>query len=151
MSAPMLQIHTQRRAVLSSLWIVVLFNMLFRDIHELARPGALEEYMAMQVPEGLLLASGVVLSLLIAMIVLNHVLSRNAARWANLLLSLLAIAGLASNPPRDLDDIWFLAVEVGALAAVMRLAWTWRPEQPEQPEQPEPSDASAATAPRLGE
>ena len=33
------------KAVLSALWIFFLLNMLFRDIHELFRPGLLEEMM----------------------------------------------------------------------------------------------------------
>ena len=40
------RINADRRGVLSSLWIFVLFNMLFRDIHEFLRPGAIEEFMA---------------------------------------------------------------------------------------------------------
>ena len=30
------------------------------------------------------------------------------------------------NTPNDLDDIWFLSVEVLALVAIIGLAWTWR-------------------------
>lgn len=30
------------RALLSTLWIFILFNMIFRDLHEFARPGFLE-------------------------------------------------------------------------------------------------------------
>ncbi len=47
------RIKADRRGVLSSLWIFVFFNMLFRDIHEFARPGWIEELMSMEVAEGL--------------------------------------------------------------------------------------------------
>ena len=33
------------KALLSTLWIFVLFNMVFRDLHEFGRPGFLEEIM----------------------------------------------------------------------------------------------------------
>ena len=97
------RINADRRGVLSSLWIFVLFNMLFRDIHEFARPGAIEEFMAMEVAEGLLLAAGIVLSLFISMIVLNRVLPSGAARWANVTVSVVAIAsdgGQSTGRPR---------------------------------------------------
>jgi len=126
------RIKADRRGVLSSLWIFVLFNMLFRDIHEFARPGWIEELMSMEVAEGLLLASGIVLSLFISMIVLNRVLSSRAARWANVTVSVVAIAAMVANPPGDLDDIWFFAVELLALLAIIGLAWTWRTDPVEQ-------------------
>ncbi len=122
------RINADRRTVLSSLWIFVLFNMLFRDIHEFARPGWIEELMSMDVAEGLLLASGVVLTAMISMIVLNRMLSRRAARWSNLVVAGITIASMIANPPGDLDDIWFFAVEVLALVAIIGLAWTWRRE-----------------------
>ena len=31
-------------------------------------------------------------------------------------------------PPNDLDDVWFLGVEIVGLVAIMWLAWTWRAE-----------------------
>ena len=120
------RINTDRRGVLSSLWIFVLFNMLFRDIHEFARPGWIEELMSIEVAEGLLLASGIVLSLFISMIVLNRVLPSRAGRWANVTVSAVAIATMVANPPGDLDDIWFFAVEILALLAIIGIAWTWR-------------------------
>ena len=120
------RINTDRREVLSSLWIFVLFNMLFRDIHEFARPGWIEELISMEVAEGLLLASGIVLSLFISMIVLNRVLPSGAGRWANVTVSAVAIATMVANPPGDLDDIWFFAVEILALLAIIGIAWTWR-------------------------
>jgi len=121
------RIQSDRRGVLAALWIFVLFNMLFRDIHEFARPGWIEELMAMDVAEGLLLASGVALTAFISMIVLNRILPRRAARWSNITVSVLAIASMIANPPGDLDDIWFFAVEVAALLAVIWIAWTWGP------------------------
>lgn len=121
------RITEDRRGVLSSLWVFVLFNMLFRDIHEFARPGAIEEFMAMEVAEGLLLASGIVLSLFISMIVLTRVLPAGPARWANVTVAVVAIASMFASPPGDLDDMWFFAVEILALLAIIGLAGTWRP------------------------
>jgi hypothetical protein len=136
------RINADRRGVLSSLWIFVLFNMLFRDIHEFLRPGAIEEFMAQEVAEGLLLAAGIVLSLLISMIVLNRVLPSSAARWANVTVSVVAIASMVANPPGDLDDIWFLAVEIFALLAIIGLAWTWQTDRAERSPDTVPASAT---------
>jgi hypothetical protein len=122
------RINAERRAVVSSLWTFVLFNMLFRDIHEFARPGAIEEFMSMSVEQGILLASGVSLTAFISLIVLSRVLPYRAARWANLTVSIVALGAMSINAPNDLDDIWFLAVEAVGLLAIIWLAWTWRPQ-----------------------
>lgn len=119
-------ITADRRGVLSSLWVFVLFNMLFRDIHEFARPGAIEEFMAMDVAEGVLLVAGIVLTLFISMVVANRILPVAQARWANVVVAVIAIAAMVANPPGDLDDMWFSGVELLALLAIVRLAWTWR-------------------------
>ena len=81
------------------------------------------------------------LSLIISMIVLNRVLPSSAARWANATVSVVAIASMVANPPGDLDDIWFFAVEIFALLAIIGLAWTWRPDPAER--SPDPVVASA--------
>ena len=80
----------------------------------------------MEVAEGPLLAAGIVLSLFISMIVLNRVLPAGPARWANGAVAVVAIAAMFANPPGDLDDMWFFAVEILALLAIIGLAWTWR-------------------------
>ncbi len=118
-------ITADRRGVLSSLWVFFLFNMLFRDIHEFARPGAIEEFMAMDVAEGVLLVAGIVLTLFISMVVANRILPVAQARWANVVVAVIAIAAMVANPPGDLDDMWFSGVELLALLAIIRLAWTW--------------------------
>ena len=116
------------RAVVSSIWIFVLLNILFRDVHEIVRPGAIEEYMASSVSELTFLASGVALTLFISMVVLTRVLPYQSARWTNLTVPLIALLGMFTSAPRDLDDIWFLIVEAIGLLAVIWLAWNWRIE-----------------------
>ncbi len=122
------RIETNRRAVLSSLWIFVLLNMLFRDIHEIFRPGAIEEYQSLTVSEMTFLASGIALTLFISMIVLTRVLPHRPNRWANAIVAVAALGGMLTNAPRDLDDVWFLAVEAVGLLVIIWFAWTWRSE-----------------------
>lgn len=116
---------------LSALWIVVLFNMLFRDLHEFARTGFLEEIMAMtsngaQIPEGLLLGAAIFLQIPIGMIFLTQILNIKANRWANIIAAVLTtVMIVANNLAPDLDDLFFAAVECAALLLVVWYAWRW--------------------------
>lgn len=78
------------KAKLSTLWIFVLFNIVFRDIHELFRPGFLEEIMTgtvngVQLTEERLLVAGIMMEIPIVMVVLSRVLKYRINRWANII------------------------------------------------------------------
>lgn len=120
--------------LLASLWLFVLLNILFRDIHELFRPGMLEEILAgivngTLVTDQLLLISGIVLEIPILMTVLPRVLAYRINRPLNIGAALLMIAATVAVPPRDLDDIWFFAIEIIALLVIIGLSWCWRRAQ----------------------
>lgn len=107
---------TDRKDILSTLWIFVLFNLLFRDMHELFRPGLLAEMMTgtvngNQMSEGFLLAAGLLLEVQIAMVILSRVLAYRVNRWANIVVGPLAIAAVIVNSTNNLDDLFFAAVE----------------------------------------
>ncbi|MEO1392234.1 MAG: DUF6326 family protein [Cyanobacteria bacterium J06634_5] len=113
---------------LSALWTVVLFNMLFRDVHEFARTGFLEEMLARtsngaQIPEGFLLAAAIVLQIPIGMIFLTQVLNVKVSRWANLIAAIIMIVMIvSSNLAPDLDDAFFAVVECAALLLIIGYA-----------------------------
>jgi len=82
------------KAKLSISWIFVLLNVIFRDIHELFRPGLLAEMMTgtvngVQMTEGTLLVAGIMLEIPIAMVLLSRVLPYRINRWANLIASVI--------------------------------------------------------------
>ena len=116
---------------LSTLWIVVLLSMLFRDMHEFARAGFLEELLAMttngaQISEGLLLIAGIVLAIPISMIFLTQILNVSANRWANIIASaLILVMVISNNLAPDLDDIFFAVLECIALLLIIWYAWKW--------------------------
>ena len=124
-------ITMEMKTKLSTLWIVVLFNMLFRDIHEFARAGFLEEMLAMtsngaQIPEGLLLAAAIVLEIPIVMIFLTQVFNVKVNRWANLIAAVFMIVAIVSNNlAPDLDDLFYVVFECAALLLVIWYAWRW--------------------------
>ena len=121
---------TGMKALLSTLWIFVLFNIAFRDIHEILRPGFLEEIMTgtvngVQMTEGFLLLGGMMLEIPIAMVLLSQVLPYRANRWANIIAGPIAIALIAVGAPSDLDDMFFASIEVVTLLFIVWYAWKW--------------------------
>jgi hypothetical protein len=118
------------KALLSTLWIFVLFNIVFRDIHEILRPGFLEEVMTgtvngVQMTEGFLLLGGMMLEIPIAMVLLSRVLPYRANRWANIIAGPIAIALIVFGGPSDLDDMFFATIEVVTLLLIVWYAWKW--------------------------
>ncbi len=72
---------------LSTLWIVVMFNMIFADILSFIMPGALQALWTgqagIQITQGLLLVFAILLEIPIAMIFVSRVLQPRANRWVN--------------------------------------------------------------------
>ena len=119
-----------RKVLLSTLWIFVLLNIIFRDIHELFRPGLLAEMMTgtvngIQMTEGLLLVAGISIEISIAMVLLSRVLNYRVNRWANIIAGAIAIAFIIASGAGDLDDMFFATIEVVALLLIVWYAWKW--------------------------
>ena len=119
------------KALLSTLWIFILFNVIFRDLHEFGRPGFIEEMMTgvvngVQITEELMLIGGIMAEIPISMVLLSRVLNYTINRWANMFAATLAIAMIINNGVRDLDDIFFAAIEVVSLLAIIWCAWKWK-------------------------
>jgi hypothetical protein len=123
-------IMLERKAQLSTLWIFVLLNIIFRDIHELFRPGLLDEMLSgvvngVQMTEPTLLVAGILLELPIAMVILSRVLPLRVNRWANIIIAPLTIVATLANGLNDLDDIWFISVAIIGLVTIVWQAWRW--------------------------
>ena len=130
MNASQKIITIDMKAKLSTVWIFVLFNILFRDIHEFVKPGFLEEVMTgtvngVQITEGLLFLGWIMAEIPISMVLLSRVLKYSANRWANIIAGVTTIAFVISNGARDLDDTFFAATEIAALLLAIWYAWTW--------------------------
>lgn len=124
------------QARLSTLWIFLLFNILFRDMHELFRPGLLEQMISgtvngTLVSNEMLLVAGIILEIPIAMIVLSRILNYKINRWANISAGILMTVSVVTNPPRDLDDYWFISMGLIASISIVYYAWKWqKPQEP---------------------
>jgi len=120
------------KATLSSLWLVYLLNIIFRDIHEFIKAETLEKllagtYISMEVTQGLMLIGGILAAIPISMVFFSRVLPRQANRWANIVTAILMIAIIVTGMHTDLDDYFHSGVEVAALVGVIWLAWRWKP------------------------
>lgn len=124
------------RILLSILWIFVILNFFARDIHELGRPGMLEQMMSgtidgVVITEILMLIGGIMIEIPILMTVLALLLPHRANRWANIGIGLLTMAMIVSmNLNPDLDNLFFMGIQLIALCAIIAIAWRWQASAP---------------------
>jgi len=120
--------------LLSALWIFYMLNLFARDMHELGRPGMLEQVMSgtingVEVTEGLMLLGGIMAEFPILMALLSLVLRKGINRGLNLVAAPLAIAmTVMTNLNPDLDNVFFMVIQIVALLVAVRIAWKWKEE-----------------------
>jgi len=123
------------RVLLTVLWIFIVLNFFARDIHELGRSGMLEQMMSgvidgVEITEALMLLGGVMIEIPILMAVLALVLPRRINRWTNAGASLLTAAMIiAANLDPDLDNLFFMIIQLIALVIITRVALCWSEDQ----------------------
>jgi hypothetical protein len=82
------------KALLSTLWIVVMINMLNADLLSLYIPGASDELVkfAGDTPVALFMLTGaIMMEISITMIILSRVLKNRVNRWVNIITSMITI------------------------------------------------------------
>ncbi len=118
------------KVLLSTLWIVVMINMLKADILSLNIPGAAEEVAKTAASAGasipqLMLGGAIIGELAIAMIILSRVLKYGINRWVNIVVGIITIAyiwgGMASYP----HYLFIAGVETICLLLIIWYAWKW--------------------------
>jgi hypothetical protein len=114
---------------LSTLWIFVMFNMVFADIVGFLNPGTLEEMMAMKPAPGVLLIFSLLLEIPIAMIVLSRLLSYRVNRWANIIAGVITILWVIGGGNASLSYIFFAAIEVACMLLIIWYAWKWTEQE----------------------
>ena len=123
------------RLLLSILWVFIILNFFARDIHELGRPGMLEQMMSgtidgVVVTEMLMLIGGIMIEIPILMTILALLLPYGVNRWANIdvgILTMLMIVAMNLKP--DLDNVFFMGIQLIALIGIVGIAWQWRASQ----------------------
>jgi hypothetical protein len=116
------------RVLLSTLWIVVMINMLKADILSLYIPGTLDELVkfAGETPiSQLMLAGAIMMEIPIAMIILSRVLNYKFNRWANLIGSIVTIVFIVGGGSSYPHYIFIATIEIICLLLIAWIAWNW--------------------------
>ena len=115
---------------LSTLWVVVMFNMVFADILTFIKPGALQELWAGQagvhITPGLLLVFAMLIEIPIVMIFASRLLKPGPNRWANTVAAVVTTAFVVGGGQLTLSYVFFAAVEVACMALIVWSVWTQR-------------------------
>ena len=110
---------------LSTLWIVVMFNMAFADILSFMLEWTTGHTPEVQVSQGVMLAFAVLIEIPIAMILLSRVLKYRVNRWANIIAAAITIVFVIGGGSTHLHYIFFAAVEVLCMLLIAWYAWKW--------------------------
>jgi hypothetical protein len=115
---------------LSTLWIIVMLNMIYADILGFMSPGFLKGVMTgyaegVQITEGLLLVAAIILQIPITMIFLSRVLEYRANRWANIIAGAITIAFVIGGGSLDLHYLFIGTIEVVCMSLIIWFAWKW--------------------------
>lgn len=116
------------KVLLSTLWIVVMINMLKADILSLYIPGAIDEVIkfAGGTPITLLMLSGaIMMEISIAMIILSRILKYKLNRWLNIIVSVITIVFIVGGGSTYPHYIFIAAVEVICLLLIIWNACKW--------------------------
>lgn len=123
---------TDRRVVMSTLWIFYLFNILYADVLNLMEGKAPSADAAVLIENILspvmLLGVAIFLETAMVMIVLSRMLKYGANRWINIAVALLHTLGLVASlfvGTPTIFYIFFVAIEIPTLLFIVRYAWTW--------------------------
>jgi Sec-independent protein secretion pathway component TatC len=114
---------------LSTLWIVIMLNMIFADILSFMTPGFLEGEKAgpggVQITQGLLLVFAILLEIPIIMVFLSRVLKYKVNRWVNIIASVITIVWVIAGGSTAPHYIFFAAIEVVCMVVIIVYALRW--------------------------
>ena len=129
----------RRRVVLSTLWIFAVLNYIYADVYTLffnplLQPEAAKRFAEgyvgdIQITQGFVLVTAILMETAIAMVLLSRVLPYRANRWANILVggfhTLFVAWSLIGDTPNGFY-LMFAAVEIACTLFIVWYAWTWR-------------------------
>ena len=123
------------KVLLSTLWVVVMINMLGADVLSLHIPGSAEQLAKTSTSTGLLipqlmLVGAIGNELAIAMIILSRVLKYGVNRWVNIIVGILIIAYIWVGGAAPYPHYTFIAtVETICLLLIIWNAWKWTEQE----------------------
>jgi hypothetical protein len=124
-----------RKVILLTLWVFVMFNYLYCDVVTLMDPVFLKQFMTgsaggFQITPGFLLAASVLMEIPIVMVLLSRVLKYRASRWTNIIagtiMTVVQSLSLFGGTPPTIYYMFFSAIEISCTLFIVWYAWTWR-------------------------
>lgn len=128
-----------RKVILSTLWIFVMFNYLYADVYALFFNPILQKeltrqfesgYMGeIQITQGFVLITAILMETAIMMVLLARVLPYAANRWANILSGLFHTLFVTWSLIGDTPTLFysfFAAIEIACTLFIVWYAWQWR-------------------------
>ncbi len=124
-----------RKAILSTLWVFLAVNYIFCDVLSNMQPAVIKELItgtlgSIQVTQVFLLASGIMMEIPFAMIILARALRYRASRWANIIagaiMAAIQVGTMGMGTPPTLHYLFYSAIETGCALFIVWYAWTWR-------------------------
>ena len=126
------KINSEMPSKLSTLWIFLLFNMVFADIFSFMYPGSLAQIVSGAPVDGtvitpiFLLVAAMVTEISIAMVVLSRFLNQGINRWVNIAAAVVTILWVIGGGSLTPHYIFFASIEVLTSLVIMVMAWKWR-------------------------
>jgi Sec-independent protein secretion pathway component TatC len=114
---------------ISTLWIVVMLNILSADIVGFMNPGDLMKVLTgnvgINITQELLLIFSILMEIPIAMVFLSRVLKPRLNRWGNRIACLITIAFVIAGGDTYLSYIFFAAIEIMCMLLIIWYTWKW--------------------------
>ncbi len=127
---PLIEVQ-DKKIVLSTLWVFVMFNMTFADIIGFIEPGTLQKIIDGDV--GVDLTPAVILvfclfqAIPIAMVLVSRLFRRDVNRWSNIAASVLTLLYVLGGGNWENTSYYvFAALEAVAMLVIIWIAWRWK-------------------------
>lgn len=124
---------TDRKILLSTLWIFAILNYLYCDIMGLMDVNLLKQYLTgtvngMEMNENILLAAAILMEIPIAMVLLSRILNYKSNRLSNIIagviMTLVQTATLFASVPTKYY-LFCSMIEIVTTLVIVWLAWKW--------------------------
>ena len=123
--------YQKTRLKLFAFWTFILFNIIFRDIHQMTLKSHLEMLLTgyfngMKVTDVIMLIGAVVVNIPIGMTLVSLLAKAQRSSLLNIIAASLMPLILLSTPPSDMDDIFHLTIELLALFIIILTSTKWK-------------------------
>jgi hypothetical protein len=126
---------TDRKVILTTLWIFVMFNYLYCDVMGLMDSVILKQFLegkaaGMDTTQGFFLTAAILMEIPMAMVLLSMVLKYNANRWSNIIagtiMAIVQFSSLFIGSAPTIYYMFFSIIEIACTLSIVWYAWRWR-------------------------